>query len=61
MSQIPIGWLIDDEGFVYPFNKRPMMVDGIPVTGPKLFLPKGHYWIEPRKIMIVPSNMVIYP
>ena len=20
------------------------MMDGIPVTGPNLFLPKGHYW-----------------
>ena len=22
------------------------MIDGIPVTGPNLFFPKGHYWME---------------
>ena len=33
MSQIPIGWL-RIEGCVYPFNKRQMMINGIPVTGP---------------------------
>ena len=30
-----VGWLI--EGFVYPFNKREMMIDGIPAPGPSIF------------------------
>jgi len=30
MSQIPIGWLMKKEGFVYPFKNRLMMIDGIP-------------------------------
>ena len=60
MSQIPIGWLMKIEGCVYPFNKRKMMIDGIPVTGPNLFLPKGHYCHELWKLDVVITTIKKY-
>ena len=44
-SKFPlVGWLIDG------LETTPLAAgndDGIPVTGPNLFLPKGHHWLLP--------------
>ena len=44
MSQIPSGWLIIRGVFHTALKKQQVNdgPDGIPVTGPNLFLPKGH-------------------
>ena len=45
-SPFPIGWLMKKEGFVYPFNNREMMIDGIFTSSlaPSIFTKPGQYW-----------------
>ena len=39
----PIGLLIN-RGASFAHCRKRLMIDGIPVAGPNLFLPKGHCW-----------------
>ena len=44
MSQIPIGWLMNDEGFEMMALMKQQVNDARCYTKPTpLFLPKGHY------------------